>query len=70
VSLLTDDVISLSFTGRVLLAKGSPLFEVHCMLIYCCFLVQLITGYLIPNNAQAFILATSLGSWAIDGYVY
>ena len=55
------------FSGR-LIKRLSSLLKFTAWLICCRFLVQLITGYAIPNNAQAFLLSTSLGSWAIDGY--
>ncbi|CAN6674818.1 oligopeptide transporter 2 [Trichomonascus vanleenenianus] len=31
-------------------------------------LIQVITGYLLPNNPQAFLFASALGGWAIVGY--
>jgi OPT family oligopeptide transporter len=31
-------------------------------------LIQVITGFLLPNNPNAFLFAQTLGSWAIAGY--
>ncbi len=31
-------------------------------------LIQIITGYLLPNNANAFLFAQTVGSWALAGY--
>ena len=31
-------------------------------------LIQVITGFLLPNNPNAFLFAQTLGSWALAGY--